>query len=138
VIRAVIFDSDGTLLDSLTVIIEAYAHVASLYGYPAPTAEEVKAQLSQVAPLYQILKTFFPGPDANEMMRANGIYVAEHAMDVKTFPGLTAMLQELRALDLKLGIVTGGNDRVNDLLRHHGVDQYFASIRNSGRYSWPR
>ena len=40
--RTVLFDLDGTLVDAFTTIHRAYCHTLPLFGYPAPTAEEVR------------------------------------------------------------------------------------------------
>jgi phosphoglycolate phosphatase-like HAD superfamily hydrolase len=74
-IKAVVFDSDGTLLDGFSVFVKAYAHLAALHGLPAPTDDEVKAQMAESYPLYQIMHTFFPGVPTEQLMRENGEYL---------------------------------------------------------------
>ena len=40
--RTVLFDLDGTLVDAFTTIHRAYCHTLPQFGYPAPTAEQVR------------------------------------------------------------------------------------------------
>ena len=40
--KAVLFDMDGTLLDTLTDLADAVNHILSVHGYPLRTVEEVR------------------------------------------------------------------------------------------------
>ena len=41
--KAVLFDMDGTLLDTLADMAAAVNHILSVHGYPLRTVEEVRA-----------------------------------------------------------------------------------------------
>jgi pyrophosphatase PpaX len=129
VIKAVIFDSDGTLLDSFTAIVGAYAYVAERFGYKAPSAEEVAAQLRKAPPLYTILKTFFPEQDVDDLLSANNEYITNFFNDsVRQFDHLEELLQTLHDAGLKMGVVTGGNHKVLGVLEHNSIAHYFTSV----------
>jgi len=132
-IRTVVFDSDGTLMDGFSVIAGAYAHLAQLHGLPAPTPAEVRAQLAQSYPLPQILNTFFPSVPVEQLLRENGEYLLQHRANIATFAGLEAMLAELQSNNLQLAIVTGGNHKIHDVFRAHGIEQFFTSIVHCDR-----
>lgn len=133
-IRAVAFDSDGTLLDSFTAIVGAYEYVASTFGYKVPTAEMVREQLRHAPPIYEILKTFFPGHDIEELLQANNEYVINHFNEmVSGFEYLEESLQTLQDCGLKLAVVTGGNDKIIGLLEHKRVAKHFTSIVHCDR-----
>jgi len=127
-IKAVVFDSDGTLMDSGATIFGAYAYVAQKFGYPAPSDAEITAQLAQSYPLYQILQTFFPDEPIDELLKANGEYFSSQFTKTPTFTGARELLEELKNRDLRLAIVTGGNDKVIDLFKHHKLEHYFSSM----------
>ncbi len=40
--KAILFDMDGTLLDTLTDLADAVNHILSVHGYPLRTSEEVR------------------------------------------------------------------------------------------------
>ena len=40
--KAVLFDMDGTLLDTLTDLADAVNHILSVHGYPLRTVEEAR------------------------------------------------------------------------------------------------
>jgi len=130
-IRAIIFDSDGTLLNSLILFAGAYQHVAQQFGYRPPTTEEVRAQLNG-KPLADIYQNLFPGCDVDAMITANGAYIEAHYTDSAAFDGLQTMLEALQKQGLKLGIVTGSDHRVHDLYEHHGLADYFGAIVHNG------
>jgi pyrophosphatase PpaX len=132
-IKAVVFDSDGTLIDGFSVISGAYAHMAKRHGYPVPTAEEVKAQLALARPLRDIYAHFFPGGDIERLVRENGEYITGNAMHMAGFAGLEKMLGVLEQQGLKLAVVTGSNHKVHDLYRYHDIERFFTSIVHSDR-----
>ena len=134
-VKAVVFDSDGTMLDSLGVIVAAYGHVALTHGFTAPTEAMVREQLRHAPPVGQILQTFFPEGDPATLLKTNGEYVAAHAMDAQPFEGLIATLAALRAAGLKLAVLTGGSSHVHNLLAHHEIAEYFSSVVHSERIS---
>lgn len=132
-IKAVVFDADGTLLNSFELIVGAYQHVAGLYGRPAPTAEQVRDQLAQARPLRDIYRTFFPGGDIDAMLVANGEYLAANATSSSAYQGLHEMLDSLQGQGLRMGILTGGNHRIHDMLAHHDIATYFGSVVHQDR-----
>ena len=134
-IKTVVFDSDGTLLDGFSIIMDAYAHVAALHGRTAPTEAEVRGQLAQSLSIYQIYANLFPGEDVEQLVRENSEFVAEHGAEWKPFNGLEEMLATLQGMELKLAIVTGGNHKIHDLLQHNRIESYFTSIVHCDRVS---
>lgn len=134
-IKAVVFDSDGTLIDSVTVILGAYGYVAQTFNLPAPSEAAIREQLRWSYPLPQILQTFFPAIPVEDLLRANGEYIQQNATAIPAFKGIKELLTDLHSAGLKLAIVTGGNHKVHDLMRHHGFDHMFTSIVHSDRVS---
>ena len=132
-IKAIVFDSDGTLLDSFAAIVNAYAYVAQHLGRPAPTAEEVRAQLSQAYPLYQILATFFPGEDVKRMLHLNTKYWETSATAGQKFDGAEELIASLHGQGIKLAILTGGNAAVHEVYRKRKLDHYFDSFVHCDR-----
>jgi len=132
-IKAIVFDSDGTLLDSFAAIVEAYAYVAEHLGRPAPTVEEVRAQLSQAYPLPQILTTFFPGEDIQRLLHLNTKYWETPGASSEKFAGAEQLITSLHEQGIKLAILTGGNAAVREVYRQHDLGQYFDSFVHCDR-----
>lgn len=130
-IHAVIFDSDGTLLNTPEVILAAYGQVAQLYGLRPPTHDEIMAHMGKG--LLEIYQGLFPNEDGEKLVAANNRFVLESMNKIHGFDGLTQMLDDLQSLGLKLGVITGGTAKVHHILAHNGIEQYFGSIVHSER-----
>lgn len=125
-IKAVIFDADGTIINSFELIVAAYTHVANQHGLKPPTAQEVRAQLGKALP--DIYRTFYPSADIDALVKTNSEFISQNAGESAAFEGLHELLEALKAQGLKLAVVTGGNYRIEDVLKHHHIWQYFDSV----------
>jgi pyrophosphatase PpaX len=135
-IKAIIFDSDGTLLNSFELIVAAYTHVAQQHGLRPPTAAEVRAQLGKSLP--DIYRSFYPDADIDKLLQTNSAFIAEHAGESAAFEGLQDLLEDLKELGLQLAILTGGNHKIAAMLEHHGIAEYFASVVHCERVEKPK
>jgi len=135
-IKAVVFDSDGTLINSFRLIVSAYAYVAQNFGYEPPSEEAILEQLGKALP--DIYKALFPNGDIEAMVALNSKFFTENVAKSESFEGLRDMLDELKKAGLKLAIVTGGNHRIHDALGHHGINDYFESVVHCERVSAPK
>lgn len=111
-IKAVIFDIDGTLVDSF----EAYYRVLGLgisHNNLAPVSREfLRDCLARTSSLKEILKKVFPaGTDdaVLEECRAEifRLFKQAEAEEVKPFPGTEELLRYLQGVGVKIGIATG-------------------------------
>jgi HAD superfamily hydrolase (TIGR01549 family) len=132
-LKAVIFDSDGTLINSFELIVAAHAHLSKLHNLNPPTAEEIRPLLALALPMPDIFRKLYPGVEPDLLMAANGDFVVKNAAKAAAFAGIHEMLQELKAMGLKLAIVTGGNHKIHDILMHHDIDRHFESVVHCDR-----
>jgi HAD superfamily hydrolase (TIGR01509 family) len=129
-IRAVIFDLDGTLADTFTLIVGAWnAGVGPITG-KSYSEEEVISRFGIPDP--QMIRREFGddetlGPRADEAYHA--FYEREHAALVKAFDGIDEMLSQLRALNVPLGLMTGkGRRSAGITVESLGWKDVFAAI----------
>jgi len=137
-LKAVIFDSDGTLLNSVQLFYDAHVYAAKRHGGTPPSPSIFNAVVKQGRSLPQMFEDMQPGKDHAAMLVANGEYLLAHMTDASAFAHLDDMLKQLCDKGLKLALLTGGDHRVYDLLRHHGVIDYFSSIVHAGRTHNPK
>ena len=134
--RAVVFDADGTLLDSFELIVSAYRHVAETHKLRIPSASEVRAQLGKALP--DIFRHFYPDEDIERLLSTNNAYVAANTMNSAAFAGVEELLQELTKSGVKLAILTGGGPKIHDVLKRHHLDGYFTSVVHHERIKKPK
>ncbi|MBZ6079256.1 HAD-IA family hydrolase [Microvirga puerhi] len=134
--KLVIFDVDGTLVDSQNMIVAAQHRAFAAVGLEPPTRERA---LSIVGLSLVEAFTVLVGPEGpvENLVRvykeAFGTLRADPANAEPLFPGALACLQALRQRDeVLLGIATGKSRRgVNRLLEHEGWHGHFATIQTA-------
>ena len=125
-VQAVIFDADGTILDTRELIFQAYEHVLSLHGYGKPDREEFTG-LGGV-PAEKTYERFAKDHDAKELTLIHRAFQNEHLDLGAAYEGLHDLLSKLQAADLKIGVCTSRGSNVLPLLESAGVKHYCASI----------
>jgi phosphoglycolate phosphatase len=133
--RAVIFDLDGTLVDTAPDLMRATNHVLARMGRRAISLDEVRAFVGHGA---RALITrglaasggLPAGFDVEPVYREFVAYYAEHICEGSTvFPGLVDLLDRLRAAGVGLGICTNKLEGLSvKLLEALGLRSYFGSV----------
>jgi len=130
--RAVLFDLDGTLIDSTRLIIESYHHTMRVHrGHTLAEAEWIKGLGT---PLRVQFRRFTDDPD--EIQRMIATYrewnLAHHDQMVRGFPGAVEAVRALKAAGVKLAIVTSKNRHgVRIGLERGGFDGPFDTVVTS-------
>lgn len=125
-LKGVVFDADGTMFDTASLIYDAYCHIAELYGHKQPTRDEVAREMGK--PIPEILAALFPGADIDAMVETNTEFVMKKASVVAAFEGLEHTLKELDSRGLTLGILTSGNKKIEHMLEHYGIADLFVAV----------
>ncbi|MBE6108389.1 MAG: prolipoprotein diacylglyceryl transferase [Erysipelotrichaceae bacterium] len=110
----ILFDLDGTLLNTEPAILESYRRLFEKY---APTVEfDREKQLSVLGPpLRKMMKIYFPDQDVDALVEEyRTINKAIHPETVFPMKNAKEMLEELKNQGYKLGIVT---TKVEDVTR---------------------
>ncbi len=127
-----LFDLDGTLIDSTRLIIESYHHTMRVHrGQALPDAAWI-AGLG--TPLRVQVRRFTD--DEDEVQRMIATYrewnLAHHDAMVRSFPGALDAVRDLKARGARIGIVTSKNRHGVELgLKLCGFDGLFDTIVTS-------
>jgi HAD superfamily hydrolase (TIGR01509 family) len=108
-----VWDMDGTLLDSGVVVPAAYVAAIRHLGGPAVSPEQVVAQYS-VGPPERILAALL-GRDVRAT-EAEAYYRELAEVDVRPYPGIAEVLSALRARGLPIAVFTGASSRAAAML----------------------
>jgi len=102
----IFFDLDGTLIDSVQLILESYRHTLASHGIPPRTDEEWLRGVGT-----PLAAQFAPWQDDQRTLEAmiatyREYNLANHDRMVREFPGVVETVHAVRAKGLKTGLVT--------------------------------
>ncbi len=111
--RAVLFDMDGTLLDTLEDMQDSVNHVLMAHGYPARTLEEVRAFVGNGAG--KLMRRALPDTVGEEEFAAllteyKAWYQAHNCIKTRPYPGIPELLDRLRKFGVQVAIVSNKPD----------------------------
>ena len=125
--QAVIFDLDGTLLNTLGDLTAAVNHALSACGLPCRTEGEVRSFLGDG--VKELIARSCPA-DADEtataaVLQAYLAYYAAHNMDLTApYEGVLDLLDALRWLDIRVAVVSNKHDHAVQALCAHYFNGY--------------
>jgi phosphoglycolate phosphatase len=131
-IDAVLFDLDGTLVDTAPCIAAALNQALTDNGFASIAPVEVTAMIGGGVPMLidRALTKLGKIPEsqiiAAMLARYRAVYLAQPGPTPKLFPDVERALAELHGMGLKLGVVTNTYDRfLRTLLQRTGVAHLF-------------
>ena len=126
-IEAVIFDADGTILDTRELIYQSYRHVLKVHGYEVPDREAVFEEV-RGNPADITYGKFASKHDPKQLVDIHRAFQAEHHDLWSAYEGLHDLIQAIRDAGLKIGICTSRGQGVVSMLKHIGVHDSFGAI----------
>ena len=127
-INTVIFDFDGTLVNTNDVIVEAWQHTYRVYKGCEMPVEHITKCFGE--PLLITMAREFPDVDpaeSAEVYRAHQRAKADEL--VKLSPGIKEMLQAVKAAGCKIGVVTSRTGESTEFyMKKFGISDYFDAI----------
>ena len=131
-VRGVIFDMDGTLLDTEKLYLRFWLEAANRMGYPMKEehALAIRATAASVAEpmLKRLVCAAFDYHGVRALRRRiMEEYVDIHGIDPK--PGMIETLRAIRERGLRIGLATATPEpRARKYLRMVGAEQYFDAV----------
>jgi pyrophosphatase PpaX len=109
--QTILFDLDGTLIDSIELILESYRHTMRVHRGDPMSDDLWLAGLG--TPLRAQFRSFTDDPAEIDAMIATyrEHNIAHHDGMVTAYPGALETIRRLKDAGVKLGIVTSKNDR---------------------------
>jgi len=110
-LRTFLFDLDGTLIDSVRLILDSYHHTLAAHGLPARTDEEWLQGVG--TPLRAQFADWKDDPARLEALIATyrEYNLANHDRMVTIYPGVLEAMREVKARGASTGLVTSKNQQ---------------------------
>jgi len=126
-VRAILFDWDGTLADTIELILFTFAETFRVLGIPPRSREEVLSQVGR--PLMEQAMDIDPARAEEIFSTYQRIYEENHRRLVREFPGVRQALESLRERGYLMALVTSKRaDGAFHDLRHFGYGDYFDAV----------
>ena len=128
-IRALVFDFDGLILETETPIIDAWAQIHAQAGLTC-VRQEALDLIGEVDHEYDLWKAFGAEADRHALKQEHRRLTREILEKQPLLPGVQDRLDEARRLGLALAIASNSSHRWIDLhLPRLGLVDYFLAIR---------
>ena len=131
-IKAVLFDLDGVLIDSEKIYVRFWMQAAEELGYSLPTQQALELRSCGKATGGEILSRVNGGRDVYDEIYARRVelmdeYIAQNGYEAK--PGAFEALPELKRAGYRLAIVTASVlEKKLPMLERMGFTEYFDDI----------
>jgi pyrophosphatase PpaX len=137
--EGILFDLDGTLVDSLELILSSYRHTMSIHLGHVPPDEAWLATMG--TPLRKQLQSFTDSSGQLEAMYDT--YVthnkANHDRLIRSFPGMADSVELLRRAGYRLAVVTSKiREHAMRELRTCGIDGFFDMLVSANDVQRPK
>ena len=132
--RAVLFDLDGTLLDTIADLADAANLALAELGRPARTQDEIHSFVGKGIP-HLVRRCMTEGTQASEAEIEQAVavfrrhYAQVNGVRTRIYPGVTDTLDGMRARGLRLAVVTNKAEAFTmPLLERMAIAHYFDTV----------
>ncbi|MFN8666149.1 MAG: HAD hydrolase-like protein [Gemmatimonadaceae bacterium] len=130
----VLFDLDGTLIDSIELLISAMTHAFDSREGPRPTVDEWVATIGRPL-LWQFGQYATGDDDLQHLVRTYRAFQYEHHDRLtRAYDGIPALVEQLHDAGHPLGVVTSKADHLaNRSIAHVGLAPFFDIVVGADR-----
>ena len=127
-IDTILFDFDGTIMDTNDLIIDSWHYTFKKFGKEVPPLSEITSNFGE--PIMDIIKKLFPDKDPDHVVK---VYREYHNDNFRSgtglFPGVMDMLHEFSVRKYLMAIVTNRIRHSTEMgLNNCGIMSLFGSV----------
>ena len=131
-LAAVIFDIDGTLLDSADGIVAGFRHALTSVGIAAPDDATLRSDLGPPIEAYFTSLGMADERLGRAVLAYRTYYLSDGIHRATAYAGVQELLDTLRTQQVPLGTATAKRtDTAEAILAAHGLNGYFAVINGT-------
>ncbi len=131
-VKAVIFDFDGTLADTREVLHNVYHKIAEKHGYKILSSEELET-LKGLSVKERIRKLGMPLHKVPSLLKEGREMCGKYMDTCPAYPGIPELLSQLKEKGFFLGIVSSNSEKnIKTFLNAHGLDMVDNIATTSG------
>lgn len=125
--KAIVFDRDGTLFDSLPVILRSFNFGIEPFTSKRPSAAEWFEAFGPAEP--EVMGAFIPAQHKAEAYDRFFKYYRDHFYEINLFPGMGELLHRIHDSGTRIALFTGaGRETAEFCLKQQNVLQYFDEL----------
>lgn len=127
----IIFDWDGTLMDSVGLIVDAMRHAAQANGLTV--TDDATKSIIGIA-LVDAFPMLFPNDSDkyDDLLATYSEYYVKHCDNDKLFDGIKELIQDLHAQGKTLAIATGKKRKgLERVLPNSGIEAFFTTTKTA-------
>ena len=144
----ILFDLDGTLVDTAPDLMNAHNHVMKKYGYPTKSTEEIRNLIGQGAGALigrsiwgQAKKEFHSVEDKNikdQMSKDFVNFYGKNIINESTLiNGVKEFLKWCKEQNISMAVCTNKQEHLAiDLLKKIGINEYFEYVAGSNTFDY--
>jgi phosphoglycolate phosphatase len=133
-IRTIVFDFDGTLADSIDLLVDITNGFAPEYGFPPLMRENLDA-IKDLSPREMMQKYRIPMWQLPCLLWKVRRAIRDRQERVVLYEGIAEAIVDLHARGHQLGIIsTNSAENIRSILRRAGIESYFRFIWSSGLF----
>jgi phosphoglycolate phosphatase len=136
-LKGIVFDLDGTLVDSLGATLAGFNHAITAMGSRPHTPEEIMQHFGTGED--QIFSKILGREKAQAAYDLFRTYMNDHMGKVPLHAGVQELLDQIRRDQVPTAIFTGRSwDTTEIILRHHGILERFITVVANDHVDFPK